>query len=577
MLLIVWFAPTEAGATGCYVPGTRIADVWIPILPREVLFEDGFESGTLDKWSQFSGFEIRSNSTASGRMSAEPSDSDSARLLQLDLEADQRSIRLEVAIKILSPALGQPMTILEIKDIEDTPILSIILHLDGTAAVKTRKNLVLNSNKPIDDSAWHTIQLDYRPTNQHAGKTQLWIDHEETPAINVYHPEPYGRVSNVVFGDSLSDQSGKFAIDNVKLGLHTTEQLNNEPASLAIQTVPPVEGLNMTLDGCETQTDVDGIGRLTVDYLREDYREHLTFNFDPGDKNIRYETGKLYWRRSDFARMAVETDYRINWQFVDPEGIPIQLSEIDSMTIKSSIGAINEFNQDSFASDIWLKGRRVVPGQGELLEKEVYYTVQSVVIDGQNVVNRSQQKFLPSEQQSWEIELLFFPATFQVRDALFGFRQGSAIVLEYPDGSRQRHELDQGETSLLLPRGDYDISVEGWGLNLSRPLAMTRSQEVNLQLLSYLDLLVIASIAALIVIVPILAGRPWLMHRSLRRASTVQTAPRQGWKIRGMTFVVCLLAAALIFSILITHNRQPDRTTSEIVITTPVSEENRNP
>ena len=130
------------------------------------------------------------------------------------------------------------------------------------------------------------------------------------------------------------------------------------------------------------------------------------------------------------------------------------------------------------------------------------------------------------------------------------------------------------ETLHHAPRGDYDVTIESWGLELTRPLTMTRAQEVNLQLFSFLDLLVVVGITVLIIIAPIAVGRPWIAQRLNRRNASVQESGTPGWRFRGTFFVLSLLVATLFLSILITRNRLPDRATSEtVIIVTPESQE----
>ena len=45
-------------------------------------------------------------------------------------------------------------------------------------------------------------------------------------------------------------------------------------------------------------------------------------------------------------------------------------------------------------------------------------------------------------------------------------------------------------TLRALPRGDYRVAVDAWGLSGEQPLSITRDQVVELRVLSYLDILV---------------------------------------------------------------------------------------
>ena len=81
-----------------------------------------------------------------------------------------------------------------------------------------------------------------------------------------------------------------------------------------------------------------------------------------------------------------------------------------------------------------------------------------------------------------------------VRDALLGFPIGSAVRLEYPERQgRAREALGPGGELTLesLPRGDYRVSVDALGISSSRPVALSRDQEVQLQVISWLDVAVV--------------------------------------------------------------------------------------
>jgi hypothetical protein len=112
---------------------------------------------------------------------------------------------------------------------------------------------------------------------------------------------------------------------------------------------------------------------------------------------------------------------------------------------------------------------------------------------GANVVNESQQRFLPAQQQNVEVDLLFYGIDVHAHDALFGFSSDSAVDLIYPDGTSRRFSLDDnGQLRIpALPRGDYTLTTSGSGPHMSRPLAISREQVVDLAVYSWLDVLTI--------------------------------------------------------------------------------------
>jgi hypothetical protein len=54
----------------------------------------------------------------------------------------------------------------------------------------------------------------------------------------------------------------------------------------------------------------------------------------------------------------------------------------------------------------------------EGLEDEITHAVESVIVDGANVVHRAQQRFTSSVSRDWAVEVLFYAVQFIARRAL---------------------------------------------------------------------------------------------------------------------------------------------------------------
>jgi hypothetical protein len=169
----------------------------------------------------------------------------------------------------------------------------------------------------------------------------------------------------------------------------------------------------------------------------------------------------------------------------------------------------------------WLQGGRVVPLNGTLEPKEIYYTFERVVVAGANVVNNGQQKFFPSKipaegpaEAAVPVELLFYRARFRLRDAFFGFPIGQGIRLVWPNGRVEHYSAaDEHVVSIpALPRGEYQVAVEGRGVSLGGPVTLSKDQDVEVALLSYIDISVVAFVLTLALGLP-LARRRHLFAR----------------------------------------------------------------
>ena len=153
-------------------------------------------------------------------------------------------------------------------------------------------------------------------------------------------------------------------------------------------------------------------------------------------------------------------------RFVDPKSGAFAAQNVDHVSLHRSDGAAFTFTGKQLSRPVLLKATRVVPLAGTLVSKHLLYRVQAVTIDGNNLVNRAQQAFLPAESQKVTLRLLFYSAKFIARDRIFRFPIGSSITLEYPNGHARDYKLDSSGTLVLpaLPRGNYRVTVHAAGL-----------------------------------------------------------------------------------------------------------------
>jgi hypothetical protein len=287
----------------------------------------------------------------------------------------------------------------------------------------------------------------------------------------------------------------------------------NGPTAITIHTVPPVAGFPVILDGVPAVTDGNGDAHFIAPPGGLGERVTLNEVVVPIDgREVKANASKVYHESDEgtVAELALDLLYRVHFEFSDMAGSPVDASVIDTITVKSVIGQIVDLPAHE---DNWLQGSRVVPLQGLLEVKQVYWTVQQVEYSGSNVVNASQQRFQPDQQENVTVKLLFYRVDVALQDAVFGFAQTGEIDLVYPDGRSRRFPLDgDGRLTLpALPRGDYTITTIGAGPDMSRPLALSRNQVVELDFYSWLD---IGVVGALILVLAV--GLPFLGWRRRR-------------------------------------------------------------
>jgi hypothetical protein len=219
-----------------------------------------------------------------------------------------------------------------------------------------------------------------------------------------------------------------------------------------------------------------------------------------------YEVARLsrYYRGGAIAALA--RIFKVKLRFVDRSGAPVDPALVQSVVLKSITGVRYTLSGDK---PLVLPGTRVAPFSGELLSKDLEYSLEKVIVDGTNVVNRAQQRFEPRRDRMITVKLLFFRAKFTSRDAIFGFHIGSNIALRYPSGAVRRYKLGPDGAVVLpaLPRGDYRVTVHGPGFSFTRPVSVSRRQVVDLKVISYLDMAVVAAAAGAFVLALLVVRR----------------------------------------------------------------------
>lgn len=279
-------------------------------------------------------------------------------------------------------------------------------------------------------------------------------------------------------------------------------------AAVEIQTVPAVEGVRFSYRGRTVRADAAGRVRLNVS--RANLQRQVKITSTPVSRGVRAGLDRWYPKR---GVATIAFFHRVRPRFINLQGNPVEARLVDVVRVKGSHGKQHRFRE---GRPQWLQVSRVVPrAGGRLRSQSLRYSVQRVSVRGSNVVNAGQQRFRPAKTPEFPIQLLLYSARFQTRDAFFGFPIGSAVRLEYPNGRIERHELGENGELLVpsLPRSDYLVTVDGPGFSFSRPVRLSRDQEVELEVLSYLDVGL-----ALFVMAAFALGLPLLRRPALRSA-----------------------------------------------------------
>lgn len=306
-----------------------------------------------------------------------------------------------------------------------------------------------------------------------------------------------------------------------------------EPAQLAIYTVPPTPGVVFKLNEQTYTTDENGVANLEVDlggtYELEvlpvenaDLPSNVRMEFSRWNDNVFTPKREVHFPRKNRLEAGFTVNYQVNQEFYDLTGQRVDPARISSIVIRG-VGTTFTFDK---AGLIWLPANRLTRRIGDRLEsEEILYYVRDVNIDGANVVNRGEQRFRIKPDDVWPVQVLLYSAHFSARDAMFHFPIGKGIELTYPDGHKEEFYFDNSNAELTisgLARGSYSARIIGFGGSAPpTPVHLSRDQDVELLMLSYLDMAVILGVPALIALVFFFIGRPhWL--RALRHPSRLR-------------------------------------------------------
>lgn len=303
---------------------------------------------------------------------------------------------------------------------------------------------------------------------------------------------------------------------------------------LKVKTVPATPGARVSAEGTIATADERGVARLPVqNWSAINQRFHVLETRVSSDRKVlvdRIVGDPSASRAGKPLFVGLRTERLIHFAFVDRGGQPVPTSRISLLELRSNAGQKVSLEGDAIDQPQWLAAGRTQMTTKGLVNKEQYWNITRVVVDGAEAVNSSQQVFYPDRTQTWNISLLFYRVGIVGRDLLFGGLAGTGVELVMPDGELVKVPFDkQGVATFpALPRGTYDVRVYGAGASFTRPLSISRDQEVDIEVITPLDVWLVVATLVLVALSLLVIGR---RHRiravrlpRLRRASTASLA-----------------------------------------------------
>jgi hypothetical protein len=295
------------------------------------------------------------------------------------------------------------------------------------------------------------------------------------------------------------------------------------PPTLEIVTVPPLPAARFTLDGQPLVTDERGVARIAVAPTPAGHEIALTNPLMQGsdtttefmrwyghrdeDQGFTPTLHQLHIDKRTKLVATFQVSRTVKLSFVDQAHRPVDPGRISAVTLRSDT---NHMSTTSGGEPLRLVAVRPAPGDRSAVAKEASYSVQNVTMDGANVVNVGEQRFRPSQGPPvLEVVVLLRSMHVQVTDLLLGSPAPSSVLVTSPDGRRQDLSTDaQGVVTLQnLARGTYTLLPGGHPYSVPQEVSLSRSQFVNLKVVTYADAAILAVIGVVLVVGLVTIGR----------------------------------------------------------------------
>jgi hypothetical protein len=279
------------------------------------------------------------------------------------------------------------------------------------------------------------------------------------------------------------------------------------PANVRVLTVPATPGITFNVGGENFVSGPDGIadvaignpGNYKLSVLTNLYNspdQRITFSRWLDEVYTPYETIQV--PSDKVLEVGLNTYQHVGETFVDLSGYQVNAQRVKQFTIRSAQGDLFTFTNGNPA---WIPATRVSRFQSGLVVTNLEYSVINLQVDGSDVVNKSQQRFYAHPNDNWKISLILYTLNIRANDGLFGSSVGKSVNLVYPDGHVQNFALDANGSAGIhgLARGNYTVQVlKDKGLKQIIPVALSRSQTVDINVPTSLDLAVVLGLGLLV-------------------------------------------------------------------------------
>ncbi|HEY7917066.1 MAG TPA: hypothetical protein VIC86_08820 [Acidimicrobiales bacterium] len=303
------------------------------------------------------------------------------------------------------------------------------------------------------------------------------------------------------------------------------------PKTITVQVVPQLPGVAFTVNGVHAVTGPTGSATVTVTDL-SGASSNVVLPSQQPTPTTRVSLDRVATSHNhgvSARNLIVELDESsaVTITMLTPQRKVLPLDQVTSVTLNDSLGGTTTIGTSQLRKQpVWLPSSRPHKSTNQVTDRQVSYTVKSVMIRGTNVVNSGELRFTADNALPLTIPLILHSLTIDANDLLAGKPAGSAVQLTYPNGTTQTTSLGPKHRVTIpdLPRGTYRVKVEGGIVPLASTVHLSRDQtatELVVTTGDFAEILAIMLVAVAIVVAAGIIGR----RRRHRRDEGERTEP----------------------------------------------------
>jgi hypothetical protein len=288
-------------------------------------------------------------------------------------------------------------------------------------------------------------------------------------------------------------------------------QAATTPRLVNIVVVPPLAGVNFTLDGVAGITAAGGAATMQVTTLAGAASNLAVDKQIVGTDQVSQDRVVTDPNHGAFSRkLVVELDVnrQVTINFLTPQQKVLSPKRVDSVILTDSLGGTTRLTKSQLAKPIWLPASRPARVANGFTGRFVTYSVKSVMIRGSNVVNSGQRRFTTNRSLSWTIPVILHSLTIDANDLLAGAPAGNSVQVTFPNGTKETAPFGAHHRVTLtdLPRGTYRLKVNGGLIPLASTVHLSRDQTATELVITTVDFAEMVAIVLVVIAVVVAAG-----------------------------------------------------------------------